>query len=621
MRATLLLICLVPACLSTKSEVVPCTTDSECTAIAAGLRCDQVQHLCTCEGTSFPGCEKGSDAGSFADGPNDAPVPPTDVIVPPDNQPDIAIVDAPVDSAVLDSALGDVSADTRVPDSAGTCGVPSDCPNPAKGFCVGGVCTACSASLCAGKVDGGTAVCATTGTAAGQCVECVAPSQCANPAKSFCVNNACTGCTASLCSGGVDGGTAAVCATSGSAAGQCVECVVDGQCTKDPAKGFCAGNACTGCTAALCSVRTDGKTTCATTGTAAGQCVECSGDAQCTKDPAKGFCVSNACTGCSTPGATGCAARTDGKTTCAATGTLAGQCAQCTSNTQCSGTKPICATGTDTCRACATDSECSASGPGVCMTDGHCATDAETIYVGSIGAATCSDTAANAGSVQTPYCSVQTGVGIAKSRSKPLVVVTGGLSPSSPTISAPVTIVGKSGAVITPAAGVDGILITSGDVTLRNLTVQGSSSLATGIGIKASPDTGSSVTLHMDTCAVTNNPGGGILLNGAAFDIKNTTVSNNGSNTGSGGANWGGIRVDSLPASGPTTFNLVTIQNNGQVGLSCFASIAANDTGAGILATGNNTGSLTDQITTSCGIAGSCTPDAGAACGTQSTPR
>jgi hypothetical protein len=53
----------------------------------------------------------------------------------------------------------------------------------------------------------------------------------------------------------------------------------------------------------------------------------------------------------------------------------------------------------------------------------------------------------------------------------------------------------------------------------------------------------------MDTCAVTNNPGGGILLNGAAFDIKNTTVTGNGPATFGGATAWGGILVKTFPGT------------------------------------------------------------------------
>jgi hypothetical protein len=613
MRATLLLLCLIPACLPTESAPVSCTTDKECTDIGAGLRCDLTRKVCVCAGGYFPGCDKGADGGPSADGPSDLPVSqpdavvqpdviaPLDVIVQPDVPVDVAVVDTPADLSLPDTVI-----DSRVPDASGTCGTSSDCPDPSKSFCVGGVCTGCSTILCASRVDGGTAVCATSGTAAGKCVECVADAQCAgNPAKGFCVNNACTGCTIALCAGKVDGGASLICATSGTAAGQCVECMADAQCTKDPAKGFCTNNACTGCTTALCAGKVDGGASliCATSGTAAGQCVECVDSTGCTKDPAKGFCTNNACTGCT---AALCAGRTDGKTACATTGTFTGQCVACTSNAQCSGTTPVCNAATDTCRACVSDSECSA-GPGVCLTDGHCAMDAEAIYVGTLGSTTCSES--NAGTALAPVCSLQNGVSIAKSGSKPVVIVRGVLASATPTIavSSPLTIVGRNSAVVTPSAGGDAITITSGEIHLRNLTIQGTATPKTGIGINAI----SGVTLHMDTCAVKDNPGGGILLNGAAFDIKNTTVTGNGPGQ-TGVSTWGGILVQSLPATGSTSLNLVSIQSNKQVGLSCAGGI----TGTGVLAS-ENTGGI--DINTTCAIT-ACTP-ASATCGAQSQPQ
>jgi hypothetical protein len=251
------------------------------------------------------------------------------------------------------------------------------------------------------------------------------------------------------------------------------------------------------------------------------------------------------------------------------------------------------------------------------MTDGHCATDSETVYVQN--SAGCSTTATG-GTAAMPFCAAATGVGSATATTgKDLVVVTGTLATGSATITAtaPLSIVGKSNAIIVPAALNPGVTITAGEIYLRNLTVQGSSSLATGIGIKAAPDAGSTVTLHMDTCAVKSNPGGGILLNGAAFDIKNTTVSNNGSGTTGGGTRWGGIRVDSLPTAGSTTLSFVSIQSNGQVGLSCAASITTSNS---VLATGNVNGSTNpdDQIS-GCGIT-PCTP-ASTTCGEQSAPQ
>jgi hypothetical protein len=192
-----------------------------------------------------------------------------------------------------------------------------------------------------------------------------------------------------------------------------------------------------------------------------------------------------------------------------------------------------------------------------------------------------------------PYCTAQTGIGVAKSAAKPVVVVMGQVAGFAVgALSAPLTIVGR-GAVIAPADYADGISITRGELYLRGLTVAGNSSGVTGIGINAQASTGATIVLHMEDCTVKDNPGGGILLTGASFDIRNSKVTGNGPGQTAEGVTWGGIRVDSLPAGGPASLNLVTIQNNLALGLACSGAIQ----GQGVLASGNTT----SDIGPSCG--------------------
>jgi hypothetical protein len=243
--------------------------------------------------------------------------------------------------------------------------------------------------------------------------------------------------------------------------------------------------------------------------------------------------------------------------------------------------------------------------------DGHCATDAEAVYVQNI--AGCSSTTSG-GTAVAPFCLAQTGVNSAVANVKPLVVLAGtlaaGFSVATPGV---MTIVGKN-AVITPAAFTDGIAMSSGEVYLRNLTVRGSAS--TGSQSNPGVSAASGGLLHMDTCVVSDNTGGGILLNGAAFDLKNTTVSGNGPGR-TGTTSWGGILVNALPPSGSTaSLNLVTVRNNDGGGLICAGSIQ----GTGVVATGN-TNALLGQLDSNCGGFTSCSAsDGGATCGAQSTP-
>ena len=509
-----------------------------------GRVCDLVRATCVWTDAAVAISDSGVDSPDEIDAAPDVPLA-SDVEAPADGliSEDLGNADGPSDAGAVDGPGPDVAA----VDAAGTCAVDDDCTDPTQAFCVAGACTGCQ-----------------------------------NAAAGICGLRTCD-----------------------QISGKCVECVTDGQCTTDPAKGFCVANACVGCDAngaTGCAARTDGRTVCAATGV----CAECSADSQCSKDPAHGFCVANACVGCQSAPTDACGARSAAKPLCGATGL----CVECNTSADCTGaTKPICAL--NTCAACATDLQCAAklgANPGVCMSniDGHCAVDAETVYVGSNATATCNE--GNPGTAQAPVCSAANGVGIAKSKSKSLIVVTGASTAGSTTIaiSEPLTIVGKNNALLAPAfASSNAIDLSSGELYLRGLAIEGGT--ATGIGINATPGSGSTVTLHMDNCAVLNNPGGGILLNGAAFDIENTTVTGNGPGTFNGLTTWGGILVNNPPASGPDTLNQVTIKNNQQVGLSCSASV----TGTGVFATGNVGGV---DINPTCGVP-PCSPDAG--CGAE----
>jgi hypothetical protein len=161
-------------------------------------------------------------------------------------------------------------------------------------------------------------------------------------------------------------------------------------------------------------------------------------------------------------------------------------------------------------------------------------------------------------------------------------------------LSAPLTVVGRS-AIIAPADYTDGISITRGEIYLRTLTVAGNPSGVTGMGVNAQAATGATVVLQMDGCTVKDNPGGGVLLVGASFDIRNSRITGNGPAQSASGTSWGGIRVESLPAAGQASLNLVTIQKNLGSGLSCAGAIQ----GQGVLASGNTA----PDIDPTCGAA------------------
>lgn len=390
----------------------------------------------------------------------------------------------------------------------------------------------------------------------------------------------------------------------------------------------CTSSSCTG-TTPVCDSTTKKCRACATAGdcgstdggppvcASSGACVECTTDSQCSTptkpvcDPSLNICracasgtecvaLNPATPACASSGAcVQCVASTDCKTPTPECYTAKNSCVGCLANTDCSGTTPICNTSTNTCRGCQADSECTSTGPGVCMAqqDGRCATDSETIYVQMNGA--CSNS--GSGTSATPFCAMDPAL-VTASATRDLIVVRGTVTGASSAFSGgaqQTSIVGQSSAVIAGGSN-PAIHLASGDLYVRAVK------LTTGASIGAQADSGT--TLRLDHDLVTGNSGGGVLLDGAAFDIENTTVTNNGPGTFMSLTTWGGILINNPPSAGPTKLNFVTVQTNNQIGITCSKMVSGTD----VLASGNTGG---DVNPTSCGFSSCGT--AGPACGAQ----
>jgi hypothetical protein len=274
---------------------------------------------------------------------------------------------------------------------------------------------------------------------------------------------------------------------------------------------------------------------------------------------------------------------------------LQSTCVECATSSDCasSASKPICDLTSHTCVPCTSDTQCSAKvgstgNPGVCRSelDGHCAADAETIYVQSVtGCVTTYALNGPGGSAAAPYCSMEP-VGLAANPTKTLVVIRGTVAGPDWTYQRgqgqPATLfVGQQSAVIASAT-TPGFNMDSGTAYIRTVSFSSSASAC----IEA---TGG--TLNLGSVVVDSCRGGGIYLDGAAFDIENTTVSNNGP---SSDLTWGGIRVAALPATGTMVLNLDTVENNNAAGVSCVDAIQ----GTHVFATGNAAG----QVAGTCGF-------------------
>jgi hypothetical protein len=229
--------------------------------------------------------------------------------------------------------------------------------------------------------------------------------------------------------------------------------------------------------------------------------------------------------------------------------------------------------------------------------DGHCATDAEAIYVQN-DTSICNDTVvsgdASAGTAGKPFCSMQP-VPLRLMDARDLIVVRGTVAGGTWTYTGAVagtaTLVGQKNPKIASATS-PAFSLQSGSIYIRG----GAFSSSASIGIQATGGTLLLEKVIVDSCS-----GGGILLDGAAFDIQNTMVTRNGPGDDMGNT-WGGLLIKKLPLSGPSHLDLITVQNNTGTGISCSATVT---NAGGVLASGNDPVEISPTCGFSaCGIAG-----------------
>jgi hypothetical protein len=243
-----------------------------------------------------------------------------------------------------------------------------------------------------------------------------------------------------------------------------------------------------------------------------------------------------------------------------------GVCLGCLMDTDCTtATNPICDLTTNTCRGCKADSECVSTGPGVCMfqSDGHCATDTETVYVQPTKPTGCIGTATSDGGMSgMPFCSLSAAFTSAGTRT--LFVLRGGSIAGGVAVtgSAPLNIVGQMSATITAAAGQAGLHITGTDVYIRDVLVLGAP--AATIGIIAD----GSATLRLDGVDIENMPEGGLRVTAAGYDVVNSIFAGNGGVQDEVGRLFGGAYL-SPASSALSRFAFNTVVNNKRDGVTC----------------------------------------------------
>jgi len=353
---------------------------------------------------------------------------------------------------------------------------------------------------------------------------------------------------------------------------------------------------CRGCTTGECGGADGGTPVCAPSG----RCVECGTDSDCTT-ATKPICdmTTNICRAC-TSGATECSGVSVATPACASSGA----CVACVTNTDCTtATKPIC-DGTNVCRACASDAEC--SGPGICVSDGHCATAAEVLFV-DYGAGTCPGD----GSSATPYCAFSGALPVLTAARR--IMVLRGPAADRLTLNTngvlPVVVGQKnstgSGASV-PAGPLTAVTVSSDTVLIRDLTLAGgtasgakgiatigtgtsvtllrvTASLGTGLGVDAEAGT----TLTMDECYAINNSAGGIQVNGASYSIQNTVIA----------ANSVGVKFSAGAVSTGSQFWFNTVVGNSGSAISCDTSNAQTVSDSIVVGVDDSC-TLTNSVTT-----------------------
>ncbi len=232
---------------------------------------------------------------------------------------------------------------------------------------------------CAGDMDcgGSTPACATTGTNAGRCVQCSGTNTMACMGGTTVCNtttNNCVGCTSNSNCGGTtpfcENNTCRPCRTNSECGGSTPACLVrTGACVQCTAGSTMA---CTGDTP-QCNDPTNLCVRCLTSSHCPGEapvcdrneCRRCMNDMDCGGDTPACNTTSGRCVQCTAMSAMAC---TGGTPVCNAD---SNRCVQCNTDTECSGTTPVCAS--NTCRACAGDMECAMRmGTGACAMSGAC---------------------------------------------------------------------------------------------------------------------------------------------------------------------------------------------------------------------------------------------------------
>jgi hypothetical protein len=436
-----------------------------------------------------------------------------------------------------------------------TCTSDAQCPNPSAPRCVAGRCAECAADKAGAHCPVDRPVCVDS-----RCVACNAP----GAAAGAC---ALRDPSTPICDGG-----------------RCLTCTATAGCDNMPMRPGCLMNACVPCAMDpnACARRT-ATPVCA----ASGACVECSPTSPC-KPSNRPICTNDGrCAGCGSDAQ--CIQAGAARPACEV---ATGVCYECLADSHCgTATKPICDLASRSCVPCKLDNQCK-RGPGICMEDGHCASDAETILVGPGAGTACQAPPMPTAAMNCPA----KGINGALSGQRKVVVIRGAvgdfaISPAMPAAVGRISIYGQNGNVKPPRDAV-GITVTAGDVLIKNLTVAAGESAdshgirvtgaATKLTLEAVTVEGNGGTgviaeagteLRVRRCMIKGNGKGGLQIDGAAFDVENTVIAANmGALVPGSTTFYGGAYLKAAAGGRAMAFRNNTIVDNAVAGLVCAAA-------------------------------------------------
>lgn len=242
--------------------------------------------------------------------------------------------------------------------------------------------------------------------------------------------------------------------------------------------------------------------------------------------------------------------------------TMAMQCVQCLTGSDCSSANPFCDPQTFTCGACRTNADCPESA--ACLPEGQCAASSDVIYADG--------TAGNDGNPCTKDQPCKT-IGHAQTMlttSRTLIKLTGAFSELVVFTKQTATILAAPGTTLT-ASGGSGIAITfmmmPSNVQIYDLEIQhtAKSAVVVTAGNKLSlnrvsiHDAGavavtSAGSFTLSRSRVYSNPAGGLSLAGA-FEVTNNVIVHNGTDA----TMFGGV---SIGMAGQSSFEFNTVADN-----------------------------------------------------------